>query len=127
MDKGEVSWSETIFIALFCLPILAALIYIMLNSRNLENVSDSVLAECRRLATKHVPGVTDGIDVAVVPVGPGGRASRASETLVLWKNDELDVDVKCIGRVGVQSQAVKIRSFVSNGESIKIMSKREER
>ena len=127
MEKEEVSWREAIFIALFGLPVLAGLIYIMLNSKNLETANDAVLAACRGFATRHIPSVIDGVDVAILPVGPSGRAARASETLVVWKNDSLDVDVKCVGSRDYRSKEVQIRSFVSNGKSIKIMSKREER
>ncbi len=98
------------------------------TNKSNPNPSEKILKTCQELVANNIDVDLSNISPVVVPVGPSVQYGQMKyQELVLWKNDEFKVEVKCFARSHRTNAEAVIDKLIVNGEDKTNLVRREER
>jgi len=96
--------------------------------KSVPNTSEKILEACKELVANQTKEDLSNIPPVILPAGPAVQHGQMRyQNLVLWKNDEFKIEVKCFARSSKSSAKAVIDKLIVNGEDLTNLIKREER
>ena len=124
----KAGWTNVFWIVIFGFTLLLLFKVTFRTNKSNPNTSEKILKTCQELVAKKIDVDLSNITPVIVPVGSAvqyGQMTR--QELVLWKNDEFKVEVKCFARSHKTNADAVIDKLIVNGEDKTNLVRREER
>ena len=118
-------WELLTVVAMILFSALMVFLFVKFVPKKSKGDYEDLLVRCDELIANYSDINLNGISPKFAISG-GGGVYGYSQDIVFWKNENFDVDVKCIGHKRNKSDELKIDSFVVNGEDLTELVRLEE-
>ena len=123
----KINWN-LIYLFLIGAVVIAFAVFTLPRKSDKSNPDQLLLELCKKVINEVTSEDISNVPVKMVPVGGGKTRYGYRQTLALWQNEELKVDIRCVGRgLSNMSGTPVIDQLIVNDEDKTNLIRREER